>query len=103
MPKRTTPPLTNAERCRRYRVNHPEKKEEFRLHMKAVRAANRQKQLAERLGVITPTQDEDDQAYLAAIQRIKDINKIKTGLTQDDIPNVDSMVINETSREGSKV
>ena len=77
MSHRTTPPLTDLERSRRYRANHPEKKEEFRLLMRKRRAEARQKQLAERLGVIAPDQNEEDQAIQAAIKRMKDINKIR--------------------------
>lgn len=103
MPHRTTPPLTNAERCRRYRVNHPEKKEEFRLFMRKRRAELRQKQLAERLGVIAPDQNEEDQAIQAAIKRMKDINKIRTGLVQDDNPIKPTMAELLRTIQGSKV
>ncbi len=103
MPHRTTPPLTDLERSRRYRANHPEKKEEFRLLMRKRRAELRQKRLAERLGVIAPTQDEDNPAVLAAIKRMKDINKINTGLVQDDNPIKPTMAELLRTIQGSKV
>lgn len=103
MAARTTTPLTNRERRQRYLTNHPEKKEEFRLFMRKRRAELRQKQLAERLGVIAPDQNEDDQAVQAAIKRMQAINKIRTGLVQDDNPIKPTMAELLRTIQGSKV
>lgn len=84
--KRADPPLTSAERSRRYRANHPEKKEEFRLHMKALRAVERQKRDLERLALVKPNASIDDPVLQAKILALTTIKKIATGLVQDENP-----------------
>ena len=86
MPHRTTPPLTATERSRRYRAKHPEKKEEFRLKMRERRAAERQKQLAERLALQLPTEDEEFEALKKSPVFRKLTGRIDPGLAQECIP-----------------
>ena len=94
MPRRTTPPLTDAERMRRYRANHPEKREEHRLAMQKLRAARRQQEDMKRLALVAPANDYDPIA-----ERMKAVIKISTGLTQQEL----LADAGETAREGSKV
>lgn len=103
MPKRTTPALTNTERRRRFMAKHPEKKEEYRLHMKQLRAARRQGEDLKRLGLITPTDETDDPEISAAIKRLVTPRKIVTGLTQEENPTKADMATLLQTIQGSKV
>lgn len=103
MPKRTTSPLTNAERRRRFMAKHPEKKEEYRLHMKQLRAARRQRDALKRLALITPTDEDDSPEVLAAIAQLVKPRKIVTGLTKEENPIKADMATLLQTTQGSKV
>lgn len=77
MPRRTTPPLTNAERQQRYRVKHPEKKEQLRLRMQAKRAKERQIRELTQMPHLLP----QEQAMAITPEEQESINKmlLKTG------------------------
>jgi len=103
MPHRTTPPLTPRERMQRYHAKHPEKKEQFRLAMRAKRAAERQKRDAERLAIQLPDQNELPPDVLERIAAITKRPKIVTGLAQDDIPTKAGCAAQAAQIQGSKV
>lgn len=84
--KRTNPPISGADRQRRYIANHPEIREKNRLAMKAKRAAERQQRDLERLALVKPNASIDDPVLQAKILALTTIKKIATGLVQDENP-----------------